>query len=210
VDTLANLEPRPATAADLEPVTEAIRLAFASDPVWGRVFPAGAGRDVEVAALWRLWIEGALRYGWVWMTPGAEAAAVWIPPGGTDLSAEQEARVEELAVRALGTTGAAYFEAVIARFTAAHPHGEPHYYLSLLATDPAHRGRGLGIGLLADNLARIDKEGRAAYLESTNPANNDRYGRQGFERFGQFDLPGDGPTVTTMWRTGRDPVSRED
>jgi hypothetical protein len=39
-----------------------------------------------------------------------------------------------------------------------------------------------------------------AYLESTNPGNLQRYASVGFEVFGTFDLPDDGPTVTTMWR----------
>jgi GNAT superfamily N-acetyltransferase len=35
---------------------------------------------------------------------------------------------------------------------------EPHYYLSLLGTRDEHRGRGLGMALLKENLARIDAE----------------------------------------------------
>jgi hypothetical protein len=42
-----------------------------------------------------------------------------------------------------------------------------------------------------------------AYLESSNPANLDRYRRLGFVERGEFSLPADGPTVTTMWRTAR-------
>lgn len=43
----------------------------------------------------------------------------------------------------------------------------------------------------------------AAYLESSNPANDGRYARLGFEPVGQFSYPGDGPVVTTMWREAR-------
>jgi hypothetical protein len=42
-----------------------------------------------------------------------------------------------------------------------------------------------------------------AYLESSNPANNDRYARVGFEPVGEFSYPGNGPLVTTMWRLAR-------
>jgi predicted GNAT family acetyltransferase len=56
--------------------------------------------------------------------------------------------------------------------------------------------------LLAENLALIDEEHHAAYLESSNPANNGRYARVGFERVGEFTYP-DGPVVTTMWRPAR-------
>lgn len=137
------------------------------------------------------------------MTDEAEAVAIWIPPGGTELSAEQEAAFARVAAEMLGPAGATYLEELMARFSAAHPHDEPHYYLSLLGTHPAHRGQGIGMGLLTDNLAQIDREGRPAYLESSNPANNHRYERLGFVPHGDFSLPDNGPVVTTMWRPAR-------
>ena len=86
------------------------------------------------------------------------------------------------------------------QFEAAHPHDEPHYYLSFVATHDDHRGQGIGEQLLAQNLALIDAEHLPAYLESSNPKNLTRYGRLGFEPRDEFTLPDDGPTVTTMWR----------
>lgn len=179
-------------------------LAFAEDPVWGQSLRKPGGRLEEMADFWRLWIQGALRYPWVWLWNEGEAASVWIPPGGTEMSTAQEEELDRLATSRLGDGGAAHLAQVMAQFDATHPHGEPHYYLSLLATHPAHRGRGAGMALLADNLARIDDEGMPAYLESSNPANNHRYERMGFQPVGQFALPDHGPVVTTMWRAKRD------
>lgn len=76
---------------------------------------------------------------------------------------------------------------------------EPHYYLSLLGTHPGRSGGGWGMGLLADNLARIDAEGAAAYLESSNPANVPRYERLGFAVFDEFTVS-EGIAVAQMWR----------
>jgi GNAT superfamily N-acetyltransferase len=199
------LRPRPATLNDLAHLIDTIELAFASDPVWGPMLSIRGDRD-QARLVWRLWIEGALRYPWVWMTPAAEAVAVWIPPGATELSREQETTFESRAIEALGPDRAAHLTDVMALFAAAHPQGQPHYYLSLLGTHPAHRGRGIGMKLLADNLATIDRDGRPAYLESTNPLNNQRYRNVGFAPIGEFRLPGDGPVVTTMWRPGHNPV----
>ena len=62
----------------------------------------------------------------------------------------------------------------------------------------------LDLNFVADNLELIDASGTAAYLESTNPANNARYERLGFTQIGEFSLPGDdGPPVATMWREAR-------
>jgi ribosomal protein S18 acetylase RimI-like enzyme len=92
---------------------------------------------------------------------------------------------------------------LLTRFEQAHPRDQPHYYLSLLATHPACAGRGLGMSLLAESLARIDLEHSPAYLESSNPANNHRYERYGFERTREFFPPGSATPVTTMWREAR-------
>ena len=194
---------RVATLGDLDVLTETIQLAFADDPVWSRAFEQTDKGAYDLAAFWRLWLEGALRHPWVWMTEAGGAVSVWIPPGETEMSDEQDASFKRLAETSLGRRGAAYLDAVMTRFASAHPHEDPHYYLSLLGTHPAHRGRGLGMALLAENLARIDTEGAAAYLESSNPANDQRYRRLGFAPHGHFLLPDDGPGVTTMWRPGR-------
>jgi hypothetical protein len=59
------------------------------------------------------------------------------------------------------------------------------------------------MALLRENLELIDAEHAPAYLESTNPANLDRYRGVGFEEVGGFSAPNGGPAVTTMWRAPR-------
>lgn len=191
---------RVATAADADLVTEIISLAFAEDPVWVRTLDGEGKQPEELSGFWRPFVQGALRYPWVWLWNDREAASVWIPPGGTEMSEPQEEEFGRLAASLLSDDAAAYLAAVLTLFDANHPHGEPHYYLSLLGTHPAHRGRGAGMALLADNLARIDEKGMPAYLESSNPVNDHRYIRRGFKPVGKFRLPENGPVVTTMWR----------
>ena len=193
---------RRAEAVDSEYVTTIITLAFASDPLWSYALARSDGRTEHHAVFWRLVIDGALRYPWTWLTGDREATSVWIPPGGTEMTADQEQRVADFAAEYLGPEAGDFLE-LLARFDAAHPRVDPHYYLTLLATHPGHRGHGVGMRLLAHDLALIDAEGLPAYLESSNPANNARYASVGFERIGEFSYPGHGPTVTTMWRTAR-------
>ena len=193
---------RSATWRDLPKVSETIALAFHDDPTWSWAFPDPVLRQAQYAAFWRFMVAGALRYPWVLVTDGCAAASVWIPPGGTEIAEEDEARMEELLKDLVGARAGEVME-LLGRFDAAHPHDEPHYYLSLLGTHPAHAGRGLGMALLAENLARIDRERMPAYLESSNPANNHRYERCGFEKIGEFYPPGGATPLTTMWRTAR-------
>jgi GNAT superfamily N-acetyltransferase len=160
------------------------------------------GRTDHHAAFWQLYVDGALRYPWVWIAGDGEAVSIWIPPDGTELNDDQEERLEELVQLHLGPDAGDYGE-LLARFDAAHPRGQPHYYLTLLGTHPDHRGKGIGMRLLAHDLDLIDTEHMPAYLESSNPANNHRYESVGFQAIGEFSFPGMGPIVTTMWRGAR-------
>jgi GNAT superfamily N-acetyltransferase len=188
---------RIATEADLDGIAATLTMAFESDPLWGWAFPEPKGLE----AWWRLLVASALRYPWTWVADDYAAVAVWIPPGGAELTVEEEARIEPLLDELLGARAAEVLE-LLERFEASHPKDRPHYYLSLLATHPDHRGKGLGMSLLADNLARIDAESMPAYLESSNAANDPRYERQGFSRVGSFTRPDEQATVSTMWRDG--------
>jgi GNAT superfamily N-acetyltransferase len=186
---------RVASRSDLDGLTSMLTAAFERDPLWSWAFPDSS----DLAVLWRFYTASALRYPCVWVAGDYEAASVWIPPDGTELTDEEEAQVEPLLTELAGPR-APEILTLVERFDAAHPRGRPHYYLSLLGTDPEHRGRGIGIALLAENLRQMDAERVPAYLESSNPANNVRYERVGFSQVGEFETPRGERTVATMWR----------
>ena len=194
-----DLSPRIASPQDRDDVVAILVSAFYDDPTWSWAFPDPSLRAEQHRRLWGLFVDGAMRYPWVWLTPGNTATSVWIPPNGTDLSQEQEAALEPTIVEMLGADASPVIH-TFELFDRAHPREVPHFYLSLLATSAAHQGRGYGLGLLAGNLRLIDEAGMPAYLEASNPANVALYSRHEFEVRGSFKLPGDGPEVFTMWR----------
>jgi GNAT superfamily N-acetyltransferase len=192
-----SLPSRIAEKSDIGGLTRTISAAFCADPLWTWAFPEVAKQE----PYWRLLINGALRYPWVWVAGDYAAVTVWIPPGESELSDQEEASVAALLEDLLGPRSADVME-LVERFGAWHP-AEPHYYLSLLGTHPDARGYGHGMALLAENLARIDEQRMPAYLESSNPANDERYKSLGFARVGEFSTPDDRHTVATMWRDPR-------
>jgi ribosomal protein S18 acetylase RimI-like enzyme len=196
------LNPRRAGAADLDTVINTITVAFHNDPVWSWAFPDSEQRPAQFRQWWPVLVEGALAQGFTWMTAGAETVSVWIRPNMPELSDEAEARVLPTLEALLGTRSRIVLEGLL-QFEAAHPHDEPHYYLSFVATHDDHRGQGIGEQLLAQNLELIDAEHMPAYLESSNPKNLERYRRLGFEPLTEFSMPDNGPAVTTMWRPAR-------
>jgi GNAT superfamily N-acetyltransferase len=193
------VDARLASAAEVPGAVEALARAFYADPVWSWAFPDPALRLEQHRIIWRLVAEAAVSYESAWLTGDCAAVALWIPPGRPELRPEDEARLPSLLAELLGD-GAARVLDTFERFDSAHPHEDPHYYLSLLGTNPDHSGQGLGMGLLADGLARIDAERKPAFLESSNPVNTPRYEGLGFVVCGEFELSEGGPSVTQMWR----------
>ena len=191
---------RVAAAADVDAVTETITLAFRDDPVWG---PALLGMDdttEHCRRFWQFFVEGAVPHSNVFLADDAATVAVWLPPGAAEMTGEQQDELDALIAANLSPERARAYADLWERFEASHPDTPPHMYLSLLATHPRFRGRGIGQQLLAENLAAFDAEGLPAYLESTNPVNDHRYERAGFRALGRFRAVIDDAPVTTMWR----------
>jgi GNAT superfamily N-acetyltransferase len=199
------LSPRVASPQDSAEVVEVLVSAFYDDPTWGWAFPDPSRRAEQHRRWWGLFVDGAVRFPWVWLTEGNTATSVWIPPNETDFSQEQEAAMEPLLVELLGPGASRVLQAV-EMFDQAHPRGVPHFYLSLLGTHKEHRGHAYGLRLMAENLRLIDDAGMPSYLEASNPANVPLYMRYGFEVLGSFTVPDGGPEVFTMWR---DPIPLE-
>lgn len=195
-----------ATEADRDAVVETIVGAFHADPLWSWMYPDATRRAEQHATIFGLYVDSALPRGGVWMSDErASAAAVFTHPGQPELTEDAEARLEPFVREALGTHAPAVLETVH-RFEVAIPKDRTFYYLSFLGTRADSRGKGIGMGLLAELTALADQDGEPTYLESTNPGNNHRYERLGFERHGTFETPDQLHTVTTMWREPR--VSR--
>lgn len=191
------MEVRFATERDVDGVTATLVAAFEDDPLWSWAFPQ-EGLD----PLWHLLVASAMRYSLVRVAGDYVAASVWIPPGGRELTVAEEASLGPMLEAQIGSRAAEVL-ALFERMERIHPAGPPHYYLSLLGTHPDHRGKGIGMALLAENLAEIDSEGMPAYLESSNPENDPRYERLGFVRVGGFERPDGQLTCSTMWREPR-------
>lgn len=190
---------RVAGTADIEAVVQTVATAFFDDPLWAPIFADKRTRAQKMAALWRVYVASAVpRLPWTFVTENIEAATVWYPPGSAELTADEEAGFDEFLVELVGKAAADEVQAIGRGFDDARP-TEPYYYLSLFATHADHRGRGLGMGLLRENLSRIDRLGMPTYLESSNPANDGRYESVGYQKHGEIEMPS-GLRVSTFWR----------
>ena len=127
--------------------------------------------------------------------------AGWLAPGGYPRSATQEVR---RSARSIGVIARGRHRGQAIRLflevDRRHPR-EPHWYLSILATDPCVQGRGIGSALIAPILERCDREGTLAYTETQKQANVAWYARAGFTVAEEVRLPETPP----VWCLRREP-----
>jgi len=195
---------RTITKADLGVVARTFGRAFADDPMWLWVME---GRSRMVEHTGRLFAAMAKHHmqknNTVLMTRSGEAAAVWAPPGGSHISYRDTVPMLPTMIRSLGYSGLKK-SAALTSLEKLHP-SEPHWYLMILGTDPAHQRRGHGRTVVEPMLERADDEGVLSYLESSKESNVPYYRQFGFEVTREHRLAGGGPPI---WLMERPPQSR--
>ena len=172
-----------------------IVLGFAADPMARWVWPDSSEYLRIMPQFVKAFGGRAFENGTAYITEGARAAALWLPPGVEP----DEAAMGAVITEALRPEIAEDIGPILQGMAEHHPH-EPHWYLPLIAADPSWIGQGLGTLLMKHALRRCDEDGIAAYLESSNPRNISLYERHGFRIISQIQH-GSSPTLTPMLRT---------
>ncbi|GAA1668646.1 GNAT family N-acetyltransferase [Fodinicola feengrottensis] len=191
--------------ADVTAVSAVLTRAFMDDPVMSWMMPDDAERDRRLPLFFQAVIRHEhLRHHTVdaAVADGAvRGAALWKPPGGWQVGWLRALLSMPAYLRAFGpyVKNAGQVQEVMAK---THPH-EPHWYLSVIGTDPTAQGTGVGTGLITSRLAACDRDHLPAYLESSKESNVPYYARFGFEVTREIQLPSAGPTLWAMWRQPR-------
>ena len=198
---------RPATAADWPELGDVLGRAFHDDPVMSFVIrrrPLVPRASLLLGMMARLHLDTDTVDVAVDPDSGAiVGAAVWAPPDHWRIPISAYVRNLGTVLRSIGVGGLPRVT-VLSQVERRHPR-EPHQYLAILGTDPAHQGRGVGAALLRPVLDRCDEEGLPAYLESSKLSNVPYYARFGFDVTRELTLTG-GPTMYLMWREPRAPL----
>jgi ribosomal protein S18 acetylase RimI-like enzyme len=183
-----------ATPADEAAVIGIIVLAFAADPAARWTWSDPDSYLSHFPAFVRALGGRAFVGGGAHLAEGNAGAALWLSPGtGPDEHALDAVLQRTVPSRLQGDVAA-----VLEQMGRYHP-SEPHWYLPFIAVDPARQGKGHGSALMRHALAACDREGRLAYLESSNPKNVPLYQRHGFELLGTIQAGGS-PSIFPMLR----------
>lgn len=191
------LPTRVLTPRDVGRAAALLTEAFAADPTWRWIFGDPTPPPEQRARVWQVLVGSAVDNGAAREVVGGAVVSIWVPPGSPELTPERELELDRVLTEVTGDERAALLPAVWDAFSAHRPE-RTHHYLDFLAVDPPHRGRGLGMALLRQEVADHDAVGLPTYLESSNPRNLARYRANGFTTLQSFALP-DGPTVDGMW-----------
>jgi GNAT superfamily N-acetyltransferase len=188
---------RRATTADDPDVAPVLARSFADDPVMAWLMPDEASRDRRQRIFYRAELAHAHANGLVLTTEDHHGAALWLAPKRWKFDTISMLRQTPAIIRAFGRRIPAALK-LQERMDEVHP-GEEHWYLSILGTDPARQGNGVGRGLITAVTDRCDATGTGAYLESSKLANVPYYERFGFVVTGEIQVA-DSPILYAMWR----------
>ncbi len=182
-------------------VATILAAAFADDPLlaWLLADVAEADMSSHRVAWWRFMIRHAPPGAEMHVTGDGSAAACWHPaPAGPQppgVVAGFRRMVEDLAPER-----ATVVVESLARIGRRAP-AEPHWHLAAVGVVPDRQSTGVGSRLLAPMLARCDRLGMPAYLESSNRRNLDFYERFGFRSTGEVATVDGQVALTLMWRS---------
>lgn len=196
-DSVRSPTVRVMTSAEEDPAVQTVVLAFAADPMARWTWPHAHQYLAAMPRMARAFGSRAFSSGSAYCTEDYVGTALWLPPGVHSDEEGLGAVIESTVARSLRAETDPIFE----QMAAYHP-TEPHWYLPLIGSDPAHQGEGHGEALMTYALARCDQDHAPAYLESSNPRNLPFYQRHGFEPLGEIQV-GSSPTLVPMLRPAR-------
>ena len=183
-----------------EQIAAVLGEAFADDPLLAWLLEGvEASRRPELrTAWWRFMITHPPPGAELHVTGDGSAAACWHPSAPEPYPPEVRAKFKDLVTDLTGERAPLVLES-FARFARRAP-AEPHWHLAAVGVLPDRRSAGVGSRLLAPMLARCDRLGSPAYLESSNHRNLDFYRRLGFGPTGEVPTVDGRVTLTLMWR----------
>jgi GNAT superfamily N-acetyltransferase len=181
-------------ASEVERAIATVVLAFSADPIGRWVWPDARQYLANAPDFTRAFGGRAFAQGTAHCIADYAGVALWLPP---EIPPDEEALVALLQRTVAEETQEDLF-AILEQMGSYHP-AEPHWYLPIIAVDPAHQGRGYGSELMRHALAVCDRDGTPAYLESSNPRNIPLYQRHGFVQLGTIQV-GASPSIFPMLR----------
>lgn len=184
--------------------TAVVTRNFLDDPL--TCFLQRRRRPEAISLVFGALIGDAFRHGGGWaarIEGEVIGVSIWLPPGASPVPTSRHLRFWRnwLKLGFIHPSGLARAMRAGHALDDLHPH-EPHWFLSILAVDDEHRGRGAGRKLVEAGLAPAHAAGVPVHLDTNRPENLPIYERLGFRIHAEVEaLPG----APTAWGMRTDP-----
>jgi GNAT superfamily N-acetyltransferase len=182
------------TLTDVQPAANVAARAFYEYPLSVFFVPDASKRLKKQANAFGGLIRSGIEYGDVYATsPKMEGVAVWFHSDNHQMVMPRPPFIKRLAALIFADRAVTQRQIAFGRYA-----GEirkrvvpgRHWYLQLLAVDPAFQGKGFSSRLVKPMLARADKEGLPCYLETQAAKNVTLYEHFGFRVGEEGLIPG--------------------
>jgi ribosomal protein S18 acetylase RimI-like enzyme len=183
--------------AEIDHAIARLVLAFVTDPVARWLYDDPHQYLLHMPRLFRALGTSSFEAQAAHRTPDGIGVALWLPPGVHGDAGPVEVVMGDSIAGEKQADASALFDR-----TEQYRPAEPHWYLSLIGIEPAHRNKGYGGELLRHALRQCDRDHLPAYLWSSNPQNLSLYLRHGFEITGTIQV-GSSPIIFPMVRKPR-------
>ena len=172
------------SASQVKPASEVLARAFHNEPLTSHYFPDESERRRWLPPLYQFMLRYGVLFGETCVTSSnLEGVALWLPPQESSMTFRKILKAGGLSLAFMVKPDALLKLRSLAQTSedARKRHVPfPHWYLFLLAVEPAHQGKGYASLLLKHMLARIDSERLPCYLDTTEEKNVSIYQHYGF------------------------------
>ncbi|MEM8952642.1 MAG: GNAT family N-acetyltransferase [Verrucomicrobiota bacterium] len=169
-------------------------LAFAADPAIRWLYPDAHSYTQGFPRFVDAFVGPSIACNTSFHIDNFQGVAYWLPPNEHADDEVITRVIEETVPRHRLREAFALFE----QMDDFHPK-EEHWYLPLIAVEPAQQNQGLGSALLKHTLTRCDRSRTPAYLESSSATNIPLYEKHGFRLIGEIQTSSS-PIVYPMFR----------
>ena len=186
---------RKARYADIDALKKPVARAFDKDPFVNWVVLQDGKRTKRIELFFETGAKHlALRYEHIFTTEDFSGVAMWYPPEPKNCWKSSTLKDLSLMHKWIAIMGIRQMPSRMSGHELIKKHHlknmeEPHFYLEVMAVDPAHQRKGIGSRLVHHGLSMCNEKGVPAYLETGLEENVRFYQKHAFRVIEEFTLP---------------------
>lgn len=171
-------------SSEKKAAAQVLARAFFDYPMIIHYWPDLGRRVCYLEWYWNCAVNYGLRYGQIDTTPDIAGVSIWLPPGQTHITTWRYSRAGYLPLPLFIGCKQFFTKTMRSDNLVQQVHEEimpgPHWYLWIVAVDPARQGKGIGAVLMRSGLQRADAQHLPCYLETYEKGNIPFCLRHGF------------------------------